>query len=85
MKYVLVDNGDNINTSVELESEVGVSGAKTYFKGVKNMPSDEAFDSLWKVMTERDYNKKMKISLRKPSSYGIEWWKDDEDYLDIDK
>ena len=85
MKYVLVDNGDNINTSVELESEVGVSGAKTYFKGVKNMPNDENFDSLWKVMTEKQYNKKMKISLRKPSSYGIEWWKDDEDYLDIDK
>ena len=57
MKYVLVDNGDNINTSVELESEVGVSGAKTYFKGVKNMPSDEAFDSLWKVMTETEYRR----------------------------
>ena len=85
MKYVLVDTGDYINTSVELESEVGISGAKTYFKGVKNMPNDENFDSLWKVMTEKQYNKKMKISLRKPSSYGIEWWKDDEDYLDIDK
>jgi hypothetical protein len=85
MKYVLVDNRDNINTSVELESEVGVSGAKTYFKGVKRMPKDEDFDELWEVMTEKQYSKKMQISLRKPSSHGqIEWWKDD-DYLDIDK
>ena len=31
MKYVLVDKGDNINTTVDLASEVGISGARTYF------------------------------------------------------
>ena len=31
MKYVLVDKGDNIIENVDLESEVGVSGARTYF------------------------------------------------------
>ena len=35
MKYVLVDNYDNIITKVDLGSNVGLSGAKTYFKGVK--------------------------------------------------
>ena len=36
MKYVLVDNYDNIVTRAELGSDVGHSGAKTYFKGVKS-------------------------------------------------
>ena len=48
MKYVLVDNYDNIITKVDLGSNVGLSGAKTYFKGVKQMPKDEDFDKLWK-------------------------------------
>ena len=38
MKYVLVDKYDNIITTVNLGSNVGLSGAKTYFKGVKLMP-----------------------------------------------
>ena len=31
MKYVLVDSHDYINTKVELASDVGISGATTYF------------------------------------------------------
>ena len=37
MKWLLVDKYDTIVTSVVLESDVGVTGAKTYFKGVKRM------------------------------------------------
>ena len=46
MKYVLVDKNDNINTSVDLASDVGITGATTYFKGVKRLPKDEDFNKL---------------------------------------
>ena len=47
MKFLLVDKYDNIVTSVNLASNVGLNGAKTYFKGVKLMPKDEEFDKLF--------------------------------------
>ena len=51
MKYYLVDKYDNINTTAVLESGVGLSGAKTYFLGIKNI-DEENFDKLWKDMTK---------------------------------
>ena len=82
MKYVLVDRGDNIVDRVELTSDIGVTGARTFFVGRKQIES-EKFDKLWKVMTEREYNKKMKISLRKSSSHPqAEWWKEDKKIID---
>ena len=82
MKYVLVDKYDNIVTKVDLGSNVGLSGAKTYFKGVKQMPKDEDFDKLWKVMSEQQYNTQFKSTLQNRQ---IEWWKEEGDYLDIEK
>ncbi len=80
MKYVLVDREDNIVDRVELGSDVGVTGARTYFVKRKQIES-EKFDQIWKVMTEYDYNKQHTASLQNKQ---YEWWKDD-DYLDIDK
>ena len=82
MKYVLVDKYDNIITTVDLGSNVGLSGAKTYFKGMKKMPEDKDFDKLWKVMTEEQYDTRFKSTLQNRQ---IEWWKEEESYLDIDK
>ena len=81
MKYVLVDKGDNIVGRVELESGVGVSGAKTFFLKSKGIDKKE-FDNMWKVMSEREYNTQHTASLQNKQ---YEWWKDDEDWLDIDK
>ena len=82
MKYVLVDKGDNIVSTIDLASNVGISGAKTYFVGVKRIDSKE-FDKLWKVMTRIDYDKKLEMGLRKPSSHRqIEWWKEDKEITD---
>ena len=82
MKYVLVDNNDNINTAVDLSSGVGKSGARTYFVGVKQL-DEKSFDKLWKVMTRDEYDKKLEMGLRKPSSHGqIEWWKEDKEITD---
>ena len=80
MKYVLVDKGDNIIENVELGSDVGVSGAKTYFLKSKGIDKKE-FDNMWKVMTQKQYDTQFKSSLQNRQ---IEWWKED-DYLDIDK
>jgi len=82
MKYVLVDNYDNIITKVDLGSNVGLSGARTYFKGVKQMPKDEDFDRLWRVMSEQQYDNQFKSTLQNRQ---IEWWKEEDDYLDIEK
>ena len=80
MKYVLVDKGDNILENVDLGSDVGVSGAKTYFLKSKGIDKKE-FDNMWKVMTQKQYDTQFKSSLHNRQ---IEWWKED-DYLDIDK
>jgi hypothetical protein len=82
MKYVLVDKGDNINTTVDLASEVGITGARTYFIGIKRIDPKE-FDKLWRVMTRDEYDRKLEMGLRKPSSHGqIEWWKEDKEITD---
>ena len=78
MKYLLVDKHDNINSSVELASNVGVSGAKTYFIGIKKL-DEKKFDGLWKVMTEDQYHIQFKASLQNRQ---IEWWKEDKEITD---
>ena len=55
MKYVLVDKYDNINSTVDLAGDVGISGARTYFIGVKKLDG-ESFDKLWKVQTREEYD-----------------------------
>ena len=79
MKYVLVDGHDYINTRVELASDVGISGATTYFKGVKRMPKDEDFDKLWRVMTEEQYLTQYTASLQDKQ---YEWWKEEKEITD---
>jgi len=82
MKYVLVDNNDNINTTVDLASNVGRSGARTYFVGTKRLDK-KSFDKLWKVMTKDEYDRKLEMGLRKPLSHRqIEWWKEDKEITD---
>ena len=86
MKYYLVDKYDNINTSVDLGSNVGISGARTYFIGTKKL-DESSFDELWRVMTEQQYETNFKNNLqnRQLGKRKYEWWKDEETYLDIDK
>ena len=78
MKYLLVDKYDNIVTSVELASNVGINGAKTYFMGTKKLDEDN-FNKLWKVMTENDYDLQFKATLqdRQMGKRKYQWWKDE--------
>ena len=52
MKWVLVNKADEIVSKCEIASGVGISGAKTYFMGIKQMEEKE-FDKLWKVLSEQ--------------------------------
>ena len=87
MKWYLVNKFDEIVDTCEIASGVGVSGAKTYFKGTKQMNDDENFDKLWRVMSKERYDIIFKTSLqnRQMGKAKYEWWKDDDTYLDIDK
>ena len=79
MKYVLVDGGDNINTSVDLSGDVDLSRAKTYFVGKKQIPY-ENFIQLWKVMTKDEYDRLFDLSHRQNKQH--EWWKEDKEITD---
>ena len=83
MKYLLVDKHDNIVTSAELASGVGVSGAKTYFVGIKRMEEKE-FDKLWKVMSREQYDIQFKASLqnRQRCLVKYNWWEEDKAITD---
>jgi|TARA_R110000824_G_scaffold82533_1_gene206916 hypothetical protein len=59
LEYVLVsvNKQEEIITRVSLAENVGINGAKTYFQGVKQMSDRTAFDKLWVVMTETEFNR----------------------------
>ena len=67
MKFYLVDKYDNINTTGVLDSGVGLSGARTYFLGIKKL-DEKKFDKLWRVMTEEQWNLQFKVSLQNRQS-----------------
>ena len=87
MKYVLVNKFDEIVDKVDLAGNVGKTGATTYFQGVKQMPDREAFQKLWKVMSEPEYNTVFKTTLqnRQMDKRKYEWWKEEDSYLDGEK
>ena len=83
MKFYLVDKYDNINTTAILESGVGVSGAKTYFLGIKNLDEKE-FDKLWRVMTQEQWDNSFKLGLqdRQNDKLKYKWWEEDKAITD---
>ena len=81
MKCVLLDKGNNIIDRIELGNEVEMSTrAKIFFLKRKQIDEKE-FDSMWKVMTEEQYNTQHTELLQNKQ---YEWWKDEPTYLDID-
>ena len=82
MRYVLVDNENNVVHTTDIASNVGISGARTYFIGIKRIESKE-FDKLWKVKTEAAY---LKGTVERTDHPGyIEWWKDERTNPDMEK
>ena len=79
MKYVLVDSGDNVVHTVDLASNVGISGARTYFRGMKRI-DEKKFDKLWKVKTEAAHLKGVVERTDYPGY--IRWWEEDKEITD---
>ena len=79
MKWYLVNRFDEIVDTCEIASGVGITGAKTYFKGIKKMPEDKDFDKLWKVMSKEKWDLRFKATLQNRQ---VEWWKEDKDIVD---
>ena len=83
MKYVLVDNRYNVVSTTELASNVGLSGAKTYFVGIKQIDEEE-FDKLWKVMGKDEWGTQFKLGLqgRQNEKLKYKWWEEDKAIVD---
>ena len=79
MKWVLVNKTDEVISRCEIASGVGITGAKTYFMGIKQMEEKE-FDKLWKVMSEHHYDTQKELANRQGKQY--EWWKEDKEIID---
>ena len=70
MRYNLVSrHSKEVVHTVDLASEVGISGARTYFIGTKRLDSKE-FDKLWEV--------KYKAMSKNP----IRWWVEEKAITD---
>ena len=80
MKYVLVETRTGeVDNRVDLASEIGKTGARTYFKGVKRI-DEKSFDKLWKVMTDITY---LKGTVERTEYQGyIRWWEEDKEITD---
>ena len=83
MKYNLVSKRSNeVVHTVDLASGVGISGARTYFLGIKRIDKKE-FYNLWKVMTKDEYDLSQEAFKRKPSSHPqANWWLEDKEIID---
>ena len=79
MKYVLMDSRDKLVHTVDLASNVGLSGARTYFRGMKRI-GEKDFDKLWKVKTEAAH---LKGTVERTDHPGyIKWWEEDKEITD---
>ena len=81
MKWVLINKTDEVADTCEIASNVGVSGAKTYFRKRKQI-DEESFDKLWKVMSQEQYHRTMELANRDGKQY--EWWRDEPTNPDED-
>ena len=70
MKYNLVSKkSKEVTHTVDLSDGIGISGARTYFIGIKRLDSKE-FDKLWEV------------KYQKISKNPIKWWIEDKKIVD---
>ena len=58
--------------------DTGLTGARTYFLGVKKIDEKE-FDKLWRVMTKEQWDLQFKVGLqnRQMDNMKYEWWKEE--------
>ena len=86
MEWVLVNRREHeIVSKYKTDDKYGLEAAKFYFMGRKQI-SEQRFDELWTVMTEKEFELKEYAFRRKSSSDpNRQWWKEEGDYLDMEK
>jgi len=77
----MIDKSYEIVNSIEADS---LNQAEEYFISRKQFVDKDTFDSLYKVLSKQEYDLNQQAFERKPSSEQIQWWKDEETYLDVD-
>tara|TARA_B100000287_G_scaffold385708_1_gene393057 strand:+ start:657 stop:911 length:255 start_codon:yes stop_codon:yes gene_type:complete len=81
VKWVLINKSDEIVDTCEIASNVGISGAKTYFMGIKKL-DEKSFDKLWKVMSNEQFERQIELANREGKQY--EWWREEPTEPDVD-
>ena len=82
MKFVLINSAGEVEDKVDA---ITPGGAEYYFMERKKMYDQKKFYSVWSIKTKKEYDLNEMAFRRKPSSESIEWWKEEDSYLDMDK
>ena len=89
MEFVLINIAGEVEDKIDA---ITLGGAEYYFMERKKMYDKKKFYSVWSIKTKKEYDlNEMEFNLnqeafrRKPSSESIEWWKEEDSYLDMDK
>jgi len=82
--YFLVDKYDNITNKTSLPDSDDISDAKKYFMKIKQI-DEEGFDKVWRVMKAVEWDRIYSQSLQNNGGRQIEWWREEGDYLDLEK
>jgi|TARA_R110000824_G_scaffold376979_2_gene568156 hypothetical protein len=78
----MIDKNYEIVNTIDADS---LNHAEEYFVSRKQFVDKDTFDSLYKVLSKQEFNLNQEAFRRKPSSESIEWWKEEDSYLDMDK
>ena len=82
MKFVLINIAGEVEDKIDA---ITLGGAEYYFMERKKMYDKKKFYSVWSIKTKKEYDLNEMAFRRKPSSESIEWWKEEDSYLDMDK
>jgi hypothetical protein len=82
--YFLVDKYDNIRNKTSLPDSADISDAKNYFMKIKKI-DEKGFDQVWRVMKAVEWDRIYSQSLQNNGGRQIEWWREEGDYLDLEK
>ena len=82
MEFVLINIAGEVEDKIDA---ITLGGAEYYFMERKKMYDKKKFYSVWSIKTKKEYDLNEMAFRRKPSSESIEWWKEEDNYLDMDK
>jgi len=82
MEFVLINSAKEVEDKIDA---ITLSGAEHYFMERKKVYDKKKFYSVWTIKSRKEHDLNEMAFRRKPSSESIEWWKEEDSYLDMDK